>query len=259
MAPLSNQQTEATVVEEVNLEVEEGDVLKARTISQIEEDVVEVERIVGEDIRKGAFIEKRHVDRETISQHESAIISRLSYDTVDEATLANETHRYRKWRLPGALYLLVLLCSAAAISQGMDESVNNSAIAFYPAALGILSTEEGGSYSPDMKAKILGLIVGAPYLACALAGCWLTYPLNAYFGRRGAIAVASGVCIVASLWQAFTHSWVNLFCARLVLGLGIGANSATVPVYAAETAPPAVRGGLVMVSMFDRLEDASIY
>lgn len=37
-----------------------------------------------------------------------------------------------------------------------------------------------------------------------------------------------------------------MFIARFALGFGIGPKSATVPVYAAETAPPAIRGALVM-------------
>lgn len=37
-----------------------------------------------------------------------------------------------------------------------------------------------------------------------------------------------------------------MFIARFCLGLGIGPKSATVPIYAAETTPPAIRGALVM-------------
>ena len=38
----------------------------------------------------------------------------------------------------------------------------------------------------------------------------------------------------------------NLFAARFVLGLGIGAKSSTIPVYCAECAPAPIRGALVM-------------
>ena len=37
-----------------------------------------------------------------------------------------------------------------------------------------------------------------------------------------------------------------MFIARFALGFGIGPKSATVPIYAAETTPPAIRGALVM-------------
>lgn len=37
-----------------------------------------------------------------------------------------------------------------------------------------------------------------------------------------------------------------MFIARFFLGFGIGPKSATVPIYAAETTPPGIRGALVM-------------
>ena len=37
-----------------------------------------------------------------------------------------------------------------------------------------------------------------------------------------------------------------MFIARFFLGLGIGPKSATVPIFAAETSPPSIRGALVM-------------
>lgn len=52
---------------------------------------------------------------------------------------------------------------------------------------------------------------------------------------------------VASIWEAVANSWVNLFIARFVLGLGIGSKSTTVPVYSAESSPAAIRGALVMM------------
>ena len=53
--------------------------------------------------------------------------------------------------------------------------------------------------------------------------------------------------VVASIWEGVSNSWVNLFIARFVLGLGIGSKSTTVPVYSAETSPAPIRGALVMM------------
>jgi MFS family permease len=84
-------------------------------------------------------------------------------------------------------------------------------------------------------------------LCCALLGCWLTDPLNNWLGRRGTIFVCAFFSFVTCIWQGLTNSWAHLFVARFVLGLGIGPKSSTVPVYAAECAPPTIRGGLVMM------------
>lgn len=67
------------------------------------------------------------------------------------------------------------------------------------------------------------------------------------FGRRGTIFFTALFSFLTCIWQGVTNSWPHLFVARFVLGLGIGPKSATVPVYAAECAPPAIRGGLVMM------------
>lgn len=91
-----------------------------------------------------------------------------------------------------------------------------------------------------------GLVNSAPYLFCTLS-CLLTYPLNYRLGRRGAIFITCFVSFASCLGQAFVQSWQALFGARLVLGLGIGPKSATVPVYSAECAPANVRGALVMM------------
>ncbi len=71
-------------------------------------------------------------------------------------------------------------------------------------------------------------------------------PANAVFGRRGTIFITCVISAVTVLWQAFTNTWWHMFIARFALGLGIGPKSATVPIYAAETTPPAIRGALVM-------------
>ncbi len=38
-------------------------------------------------------------------------------------------------------------------------------------------------FSPNIVDNLTGLIVGTPYLSCAILGCWLTEPLNGAFAR----------------------------------------------------------------------------
>lgn len=54
---------------------------------------------------------------------------------------------------------------------------------------------------------LLGLVNSAPYLCCAVLGCWITVPLNNRFGRKGTIFVTCSISAMACLWQAFTNSW----------------------------------------------------
>lgn len=120
-----------------------------------------------------------------------------------------------------------------------DEAVVNGGQLFYGPQFGI-----GGKDS--RSTWLLGLVNSAPYLCCALIGCWLTVPFNHWFGRRGTIFLTCCFSALACFWQGFVNTWWHMFIARFALGFGIGPKSATVPIYAAETTPPAIRGALVM-------------
>ncbi|KAE8393434.1 hypothetical protein BDV23DRAFT_191638 [Aspergillus alliaceus] len=173
--------------------------------------------------RKGALISQNPQDVHNMPELTEA---------EREAIQREKTH---KWSQPWQLYFMASMCSLAAAVQGMDETVNNGAQAIYLKELNITSE------------YITGLVVGAPYLACAVIGCWLTEPMNRYLARRGTIFVSCFIAAVASVWEGVCNSWVNLFIARFVLGLGIGSKSSTVPVYAAECSPAPIRGALVMM------------
>ncbi|CAM0140929.1 hypothetical protein VKS41_003606 [Umbelopsis sp. WA50703] len=160
--------------------------------------------------------------------------SRTDLSEQEKEILGREvTHR---WHQPAQMYFLAAVGAMTAVVQGMDETVVNGAQLFYIEQLGLSD-----------KAYIQGLVNGAPYLACAVAGVWLNVFLSSWFGRRGSIFIGCTMGVAASLWQAFSPSWESLFAARLLLGLSIGNNSAVVPVYTAESVPASIRGGLVML------------
>lgn len=46
--------------------------------------------------------------------------------------------------------------------------------------------------------------------------------------------------------QAFVSSWRQLLACRLLLGFGIGPETATIPMYVAECVPAVTRGAFVM-------------
>ncbi|KAF2711944.1 hypothetical protein K504DRAFT_372680 [Pleomassaria siparia CBS 279.74] len=154
------------------------------------------------------------------------------YDILKRET----THR---WSQPWTLYLVIVLCSACAAVQGMDETVVNGAQLFFLGQFHIGGRDPRSTW-------LAGLVNGAPYMCCAFVGCWLTTPFNNWFGRRGTIFITCIFSAVACFWQGFVNTWWHMFVARFALGFGIGPKSATVPIYAAECAPPAIRGALVM-------------
>lgn len=193
-----------------------------------------------DDFRKGALVAQ--------SPGKAKHLPELS-DADREILERETTHR---WSQPFTLYWLCVMCSLAAAVQGMDETVNNGAQALYLSDLNVAGPDVT-RFSPSMQDNLTGLIVGAPYLCCAIIGCWLTEPLNRYLGRRGTIFVSCIIAAIASIWQGVANSWVNLFIARFVLGFGIGPKSSTVPVYAAECSPAPIRGALVMRELMEAL------
>lgn len=175
-------------------------------------------------IRRGALLANdpdNFENRNDITEHEKEVLRR------------EVTHR---WHQPPQMYFLAAVGAMAAVVQGMDETVVNGAQLFYTVQFGLTENQ-----------LLLGLVNGAPYLACALCGVWINVPLSNWFGRRGSIFIGCTLGVASSLWQAFSQSWVSLFIARILLGISIGNNSAAVPVYTAESTPKSIRGGLVML------------
>ncbi|KAL8995890.1 MAG: hypothetical protein Q9169_004464 [Polycauliona sp. 2 TL-2023] len=173
-----------------------------------------------DDLQKGALVAQNRAGFENFD--------RL---TAEDKTLIREEKLHR-WRQPRMMYYMTILCAGSAIVQGMDQSAVNGAQAFYFPYFGIGEDE----------VWLRGLINGAPYLCSAVIGCWSTKPLNYYFGRRGTIFISCFISIAASLWMAAVGEWWNLLLARFALGFAVGAKSSTTPVYAAECAPPEIRG-----------------
>lgn len=93
---------------------------------------------------------------------------------------------------------------------------------------------------------IFGVVNAIIFLTAGLIGAFIVDPLNHYFARRGEIFITA-LCLTATpIASGFTQSWQALFAARFVMGIGIGAKNATVPIYSAEMAPHRIRGALVM-------------
>ncbi|KAI4760863.1 putative MFS myo-inositol transporter [Aureobasidium sp. EXF-3400] len=137
-----------------------------------------------------------------------------------------------KWSQTKTMYYVALLCGAAAIVQGMDQTAVNGAQLFYFEDFNITNTWEQG------------LINGAPYLCSVLIGCWTSPVLNKYFGRRGTIWISCFVSVASGAWQGATFGKWQLFASRFIGGFAIGAKSSTTPAYAAECSPPRIRGAL---------------
>ncbi len=181
-------------------------------------------------LQKGALVAQDPANYEDITgQH--------ALNPVEVDALRSEI--LHKWRHPLALYVTIFTCSIGAAVQGWDQTGSNGANLSFPKVFGI-----GGESNHDVL--LVGLVNSAPYIGSAFVGCWVSDPLNFYFGRRGTIFIAAIFCFLPVLGSAFTQTWQQLFICRLLLGFGMGAKGSTVPIYAAENSPATIRGALVM-------------
>jgi len=181
-------------------------------------------------LKKGALVAQDPHNYEDIDGDEKL-------DETEIEVLRNEV--LHKWRQPVALYFTIILCSIGAAVQGWDQTGSNGANLSFPQEFGI-----GGKDNHD--ALLVGLVNSGPYIGSAFFGCWISDPLNHYFGRRGTIFVAATFCFLSVIGSAFTQTWPQLFICRLLLGVGMGTKASTVPIYAAENSPASIRGALVM-------------
>ncbi|TDZ53927.1 Polyol transporter 5 [Colletotrichum trifolii] len=152
---------------------------------------------------------------------------------------ALEYERDHKWHGPKMLWYSIGLCAIGAATQGWDQTGSNGANLSFPKEFGI-----DRPYGRDEW--IVGLINSIIFLTAGLIGAFIVDPLNHYFGRRGEIFITACCLTATPIGSGFAKSWQGLFAARFIMGIGIGAKNATVPIYSAEMAPHRVRGALVM-------------
>ncbi|RDA87051.1 hypothetical protein CP532_3234 [Ophiocordyceps camponoti-leonardi (nom. inval.)] len=111
----------------------------------------------------------------------------------------------------------------------------------------------------DVDVWLLGAANASPWFFAALVGCPLSLPINYWFGRRGAIATAAFMILASSVGAIFTDTWQQIFCIRIVNGLGeslniidvlvlsgMGIKAVSTPILASETAVGFWRGSAIL-------------
>lgn len=147
-----------------------------KQMADVADEFIQISRIKNEwhdCIRKGAFLAQNYYA--FANEREDG----LQLSREDQEALKQEDPKIgNKWDQPFILYALVVCCSLGAAVQGWDETAVNQAQIFYAADLGIPTGEGDSSREFNHPSIILGLVNCAPYLCCAVIGCWLTDPLN---------------------------------------------------------------------------------
>jgi MFS family permease len=134
-------------------------------------------------------------------------------------------------------YVMVAFASMGGMLFGLDQSLISGANLTMPEALG-LDTDQNSLVNSFMP---LGAIFGSVLLG----------PANEWFGRKGAILLAILFYTVGAGLEAGAINYGMMLAGRVVLGLGLGLEVGTVPVYVAESVARKVRGNLVSLYQFN--------
>jgi MFS family permease len=87
----------------------------------------------------------------------------------------------------------------------------NAANIAWPQEFGIDPTTNYGNW-------IFAIVNAGVYFSSALFGCWLSDPLNNFFGRRGCVLFAAVFSFTSSFGAAVTQTWWQLLLCRCLLG-----------------------------------------
>uniref|UniRef100_UPI0037E97944 proton myo-inositol cotransporter-like n=1 Tax=Semicossyphus pulcher TaxID=241346 RepID=UPI0037E97944 len=135
---------------------------------------------------------------------------------------------------PTFIYILAFFSALGGFLFGYDTGVVSGAM---------LLLKKEMNLNNLWQELLVSSTVGAAALS-ALSGGFL----NGWFGRRICILLASFIFSVGGIILSVAPNKVVLLVGRIIVGLGIGIASMTVPVYIAEVSPPHQRGQLVTVN-----------
>jgi len=134
-------------------------------------------------------------------------------------------------------WMLVAFASMGGLLSGLDQSLISGANLYLPKDLG-LTVRQNSLVNSGMP---LGAVGGALLLS----------PANEILGRRMAIIISTILYTIGGALEAGSINFGMIVASRVVLGIGVGLEGGTVPVYVAETVERRMRGNLVSLYQFN--------
>ena len=134
-------------------------------------------------------------------------------------------------------YLLVGFASMGGLLSGIDQSLISGANLYMPASLHLDTSQ--------VSLVASGVPLGA------IGGALLLGPTNEAVGRRMAIIISLILYTVGAALEAGAINFGMIVAGRVILGLGVGLEGGTVPVYVAESVARKYRGNLVSLYQFN--------
>ncbi|OJJ61395.1 hypothetical protein ASPSYDRAFT_43335 [Aspergillus sydowii CBS 593.65] len=134
-------------------------------------------------------------------------------------------------------WLLVAFASMGGLLSGLDQSLISGANWYLPKDLDLDDRQNS--------------LVNAGMPLGAVGGALILSPCNEYFGRKWAIIISLVLYTIGAALEAGSINYGMIIASRVILGLGVGLEGGTVPVYVAETVERRIRGNLVSLYQFN--------
>lgn len=146
---------------------------------------------------------------------------------------------------PGVGLFVGMVGATAFLLQGFDQAVMNGLLTLptWEKQFPSINTSVDKSES---RSILQGTVVAIYEVGCAL-GAVSCFVLGDYLGRRKTIFLAACVVIIGVILQATPFSLGQMIPARVITGLGVGAFTATVPMWVTECSKAHNRGKMVML------------
>ncbi|KAK1585662.1 general substrate transporter [Colletotrichum navitas] len=135
---------------------------------------------------------------------------------------------------------LSIVAATAFALQGYDQAVMN----------GLLTLDTFRHQFPQLKnADIEGTAVAIYEVGCAIGALSCAF-IGDVIGRRRTIFIAGCIVIIGVVIQSSSFSLGQLIASRIITGLGVGAFTATVPMWVSECSSAKERGRRVLLQGF---------
>ncbi|XP_038851495.1 proton myo-inositol cotransporter-like [Salvelinus namaycush] len=179
-------------------------------------------------------------ERSLIKASSNASINSLAADVpANAATSTRDLEREARKQFqqdvtPAFVYVLAAFSALGGFLFGYDTGVISGAMLLLKREMNLSALWQEVLISSTVATAALSALAGGL--------------LNGVFGRRVCILLASFIFTAGGIVLSAAPDKEVLLVGRLIVGLGLGIASMTVPVYIAETSPPHLRGQLVTVN-----------
>lgn len=135
--------------------------------------------------------------------------------------------------------------ATAFLLQGYDQGVMNGLLTLPTFERRFPSINTSVDKSQD-RSVLQGTVVAIYEVGCAIgaASCFI---IGDILGRKKTIFLAACIVVIGTILQTTSFSIAQLIVGRIITGLGVGAFTATVPMWVTECSKAHNRGKMVML------------